>query len=201
MFKDVDIREILEDAMEKEVSIAELKNLIMDFVKKYSAIDNFRCVFDCDEFDTMCTLLNVDTSNKSTEELFDVFEQFVSSDINNKEELVYDFVENFCECSDDEDCCENKIYIIVKNISDQDEDSIVKEYDSWEDAEHDIDDLYTGCCDDVFFAENVWFSILCSIQNREWDFVKNFCTVIEFNASGLEDSREDWENAWEAGEI
>lgn len=200
MFKQNDIREILEDAMNKEATVAELKQIIINFVNEYPNPENLRCVFECEFFDEMCGHLGINLTNQSVQEMLSIFGQFVNLNIPEKEQLVHDFVENFYECSDDEDCCDSKIYIVIKNLSDEDFD-IVKEYDSWEDAEQDIDDLYTGCCDDVFFAENVWFSILCSIQNREWDFVKNFCAVIEFNASGLEDSREDWENAWEAGEI
>ena len=145
----------------------------------------------------MCMHLGVNLTNQSVSEMLSLFEQFVDLNIPEKEQLVYDFVENFCECSDNEDTCDGKIYIVIKNLNDEDFD-LVKEYDSWEDADADIDDIYVGCCDDAFLVEELWYHLLCSIRAREFDYTKNFCTVIEFNATGLEDAREAWEEAWDA---
>lgn len=108
-------------------------------------------------------------------------------------ETLAKIAQTIADCSDDEDFCENKIYIVIKNFYDETED-YVKEYDSWEEAEKDIDEWYTSCCDDLYLAENLMYPILCAVQGREYDYTMNFCTVIEFNAAGFEEGREPWES-------
>ena len=93
------------------------------------------------------------------------------------------------ESSDDEDLCEGKIYVVIDGMN------IVKEYPSWDEAEKDVDEWYTGCCDDLYIAENVLFPILCAVQAREWDECLNFCIVMKFDATDIEDGRAYWEEA------
>ena len=102
------------------------------------------------------------------------------------------FAKGIAECAESEDCCENKIYVVIKGIDDSDY-VLVNEYNSYEEAEKETDELYTSCCDDIFWGENVLFPILCSVQMREWDYAMNFCTVYEYDATGIEESRESWE--------
>jgi hypothetical protein len=107
--------------------------------------------------------------------------------------------EELADCSDDEEFCNDKIYVVIKGLSEEADD--VYEFNSWEEAENDFDERYTSCCDDTFIAENVLFPILSYLREKEADKLMNFCSVIEFDATGLEENRENWEEKWEAGEI
>ena len=98
--------------------------------------------------------------------------------------------QTIADYSDNEKYCSHKIYVVIKNFYGTE---FVKEYNFWDEAELDVDDWYIGCCDDAFLAENMLYPILCSIREREYDYTMNFCTVIEFNAYGIEDCREFWE--------
>lgn len=120
------------------------------------------------------------------------FNNLLQEPIKNRD-FIFEISNAIVNISDVEDFCDNKIYIVVTNFYGETAD-YVREYDSWEEAEKDIDEWYTSCCDDLYMAENMMFPILCAVQGREYDYTVNFCTVIEFNAIGLEEGRESWED-------
>ena len=106
------------------------------------------------------------------------------------------------EVAEDEDYCSEKVFVVIRNFGGKgDDNDLVFEYNSWEEAREDVDDRYIGCCDDVFIAEEMWLPILCQLNNQEFDEFKNFCSIVEFDAQYLEEIREDWEEQWENGEI
>lgn len=122
--------------------------------------------------------------------LFDYMHSIVISNTmtdEGKRNELRPLLEAFATCSDDEEACGHKIYVVIKGMD------LVEEYDSWETAEKEIDDWYVGCCDDAYIAECLLFQLLCYVQSREYDYTKNFCTVIEFNATDIEEGREAWE--------
>ncbi len=144
---------------------------------------------------------DIDFENKKN--VLDLFmEIYNSSTITDerKQTMMVSIAKTIADCSDNEDYCDNKIYVIIKNLSD-DNSELIEEYDSWEEAEKKVDDWYIGGCGDIFIGENVLYPILCSVREREYDYCVNFCTIVELNASGLEDVRECWEERWENGEL
>ena len=204
MYKSDDIKDILGRMLvDKTAALVSFKETIVNFFNAYKNIDALRGVFCCDAFAEMCELLGIEDAHdysyaeESATEMLRLFQQFfdLAIDENKKRNLVCGFAANFAECSADEDYCDGKIYIIVKNLSENDEYSIVKEFDNWDDAEYDANEWYTSCCDDLYIGENLLFPILCQVQEREWDMIKNFSIILEFNALGIEDGREAWEAA------
>lgn len=202
MYKERDIREVLEEMIEDEnTKLSSFKDIIVKFFNDYKNIDALSSVFCCDAFETMCEHLGIEDAHdypyaeENTNEMLKLFQQFFDLDIDEeiKKELVHNFAKNFAECSDDADYCEGKIYIIVKNLSENNEYSIVEEFDDWDAAEKYADEWYTGCCDDLYIGENMLFPILCQVQSREWDTVMNFCSIVEFDATYIEEGRESWE--------
>lgn len=166
----------------------KLKTMLLDF---FNRLDNdFRTKIinliseECYEI--------IPNSNITPNNFIDVISEIF--DDASKQNLAISIANTIADCSDSEELCEHKIYIVIKNLYDDSDRDMVKEYDSWEEAEKDIDEWYTSCCDDLFIAENMMFPILCSVQSREFDFTSNFCTVIEFDATGLEECRESWED-------
>ena len=126
-----------------------------------------------------------------------IFEDILNA-INNAEDIT-EVAAEFAKNSDDEDFCDKKIFVVIKNLDGIEGNNLVKEYNSLEDAVRDIDDTYTGCCDDVCFAENVWFPLLCALQSNGWDYLVNYCSVFECDAQYIDEIREGWEADWEAG--
>lgn len=168
-------------------SLAELKNVLLDF---FSRLDNDFKEKIVDLISEECCDI-IPNSNITPHNFIDVISEIF--DDTRQKEVAIDIAKTIAECSDYEDFCEHKIYIVIRNFCGNSDD-MVKEYDSWDDAEKDIDEWYTSCCDDLFLAENMMFPILCTVQSREYDFTSNFCTVIEFDATGLEENRECWED-------
>lgn len=204
MYKERDIREVLEKMIEDEdTKLSSFKDIIVKFFNDYKNIDALSPIFCCDAFETMCEHLGIEDAHdypyaeENTNEMLKLFQQFFDLDIDeeSKRELVHSFAKNFAECSDDADYCEGKIYIIVKNLSENNKYSIVEEFDDWDAAEKYADEWYTGCCDDLYIGENMLFPILCQVQSREWDTVINFCSIVEFDATYIEEGRESWEQA------
>lgn len=204
MYKERDIREVLEKMIEDEdTKLSSFKDIIVKFFNDYKNIDALSPIFCCDAFETMCEHLGIEDAHdypyaeENTNEMLKLFQQFFDLDIDeeSKRELVHSFAKNFAECSDDADYCEGKIYIIVKNLSENNKYSIVEEFDDWDAAEKYADEWYTGCCDDLYIGENMLFPILCQVQSREWDTVMNFCSIVEFDATYIEEGRESWEQA------
>lgn len=204
MYKERDIREVLEKMIEDEdTKLSSFKDIIVKFFNDYKNIGALSPVFCCDAFETMCEHLGIEDAHdypyaeENTNEMLKLFQQFFDLDIDEKikKELVHSFAKNFAECSDDADYCEGKIYIIVKNLSENNEYSIVEEFDDWDAAEKYADEWYTGCCDDLYIGENMLFPILCQVQSHEWDTVMNFCSIVEFDATYIEEGRKSWEQA------
>jgi len=204
MYKEKDIREVLEKMIEDEnTELSSFKDIIVKFFNDYKNIGALSPVFCCDAFEAMCEHLGIEDAHdypyaeENANEMLKLFQQFFDLDIDekSKRELVHNFAKNFAECSDDADYCEGKIYIIVKNLSENNEYSIVEEFDDWDAAEKYADEWYTGCCDDLYIGENMLFPILCQVQSREWDTVMNFCSIVEFDATCIEEGRESWEQA------
>ena len=203
MYNQKDIREVLEELLDNEnTNLSDFKNAIVDFYNKVENKEIFNCVFRGDEFEEICVLASIDDAHnypyneESYDEMLKVFETFFDLDIDGqvKKKAIFAFVRNFAHCSDDEDFCDNKVYVLIKNLSSDDSGvDWEKEYDSLDDAITDIDDIYTGCCDDSYLAECMWFQILCYLQSNEWDTCINFCKVFEFNVAGIEEGREYWE--------
>lgn len=171
---------------------------IIEFVDMVTAKNSIIDVFKTYEFDAVCK--NIGITVKDTGDVTgycNALKEIANTSTlseDKKEEVIKEFAKYFGECSSDEDFCDEKIYVITKNLSSDDSGiDLVDEYDSWEQAEHDVDENYTSCCDDIFMAENMLYEILGWIRERTVDECKNFCSIIEFNAAGLEDAREAWE--------
>lgn len=203
MYKEPNIKEtILTLCQEKTPNIKSIEKVILDFFSKYPKSDNLGFVFDCTAYKQMCKSLGITQTKKfiltktNFNTLLKTFKDFCASNIpeTQKTVLILKFARNFAELSEDEECCENNVHVVIKNLSENKDFVIDNEYDSWEEAEKDIDNTYIGCCDDFFLAENMWFPLLCYVRDREYDFLKNFSSFIEFNADGLEKEREEWEN-------
>lgn len=199
MYKEPCIREILKKQLNSErASVDEVLQTITDFVQKLENKEIVRGVFQTEEFLCMHRIIPTLTraNEKTIDELLAILKKVGTSkqlSEDKRKDFVFTFARLFAECSDDPYYCDNKIYILIKNLSENSGIDIVKEYDSWEDAEKDIDDIYVGCCDDAYMAENMWFTILCWCQEHQWDIAKNFCTIVEFDATGLEKGRQYWE--------
>ncbi len=203
MYNEKDIREVLETLLGEETTpLTAFRDTIVEFYDKFDNKEVFNCVFCSDEFEEICVLSNVEDPHdypyieENYDEMLKVFKEFfdLSIDENTKKDAVLDFVRNLISCSDDENFCDNKVFVLIKNLySDDSGIDIEKEYASLDDAISDIDDTYVGCCDDAYLAERMWFQILCYLQSDEWDTCINFCKVFEFNAAGIEDGRKNWE--------
>lgn len=210
MYNQPNIKETINSILQKEnFSNKELVDAIINFINTLKNPDIAREGFKTEEFDDIGVKLGLWTKdpdyffgsqynndNKPVKELIPVLEKALKTDLLNDEEkrnFITEFANFFAECSEDEGFCSNKIYVLIKNISENSGVDIEKEYDSWEEAEKDIDDIYTGCCDDAYFAEKVWFTLLCYIQDCECDECKNFCSILEYDCAGLESGRKEWE--------
>ncbi len=206
MYRECCIRELLEEKLnEKDIRTTEILDIITDFVYRLENKELVREVFRKKAFTRMYELMptTVPADEKSIEELLSVVRKIgISGQLkeNDRRRFILTFAKVFAECSDNPEYCENKIYILIKNMTENSGVNIVKEYDSWEDAEKDIDDIYIGCCDDAYMAESMWFPILQCCQERQWDITKNFCTIIEFDAVGLEGARKYWEQEYQGDE-
>lgn len=210
LFEQSDIREKIENVIsEKKYSIKELKSIVFDFLNTLDE-EHKNCVLGfigmADVImpkiieDNVSPFISIDDDRYICEEDTDKVLQFIQNLFDTtaicddvKREFLTELIGEFARMSDSENCCENKVFVVIKNFADEEGIFLVNEYDSWEAAEADIDDTYIGCCDDAYLAENMWFKILCYIQSREWDTLVNFCSVVEFDASGIEDGREYWE--------
>ena len=180
--------------------MADIKEGILEIIadEKYSLDDlrdNLTAFLDYtgDYKDVIGDILasEVDYSGTGKQLLEYLYEVFASTELTDDEKrcILTPVMTAFAESSDEEDLCDGKIYVVIDGMD------IVKEYHSWDEAERDIDDWYTGCCDDIFIAENVLFPILCAVQAREWDECLNYCIVMKFDATDIEDAREAWEEA------
>jgi len=216
MYKTFDIKEKIDEILSEEnVSTTKLVDAIVDFVNVCPCKSIMREAFKTEEFDKMGEMVGAwtvdeeycfggeyESDNTDIEELVNVLKKFIDAENINadtKIEYITEFAKYFGECSEEDDFCEDKIYVIIKNIGvdsnskGEDEYSIVEEFDNIYDAEKYVDDVYTGCCDDIYFAEHIWFSLLCDIQNNDWYYKKNFSTIFMADAKGLEEGREYWE--------
>lgn len=209
MYKHEDIKEVLLKEISKENADPKvIYDEIIDFVKEFNNYETFRLIFDCSAVEKMCKVLNIDFDEgniayciENAIDLFDILKDFLDSNVSDgeKREVFFEFVKEFANASDDEEYCENKIYVIVKNIEKdadfdgEDEYNVVEKFDDIDDAESYVDETYIGCCDDSYYAEEIWFRLLCDIQNNEWDTLVNFSKVFEVDAKGLEVGRENWE--------
>ena len=210
LFEQSDIREKIENIIsKKDYSINELKDVVFNFLnildeehKKLvlSFIGMADVVVPKVIEDNVLPLISIDDDRYICEENTDKVLQFIQNVFETtaicddvKREFLNELIGEFARMSDSENCCDNKVFVVIKNFADEEGIFLVKEYNSWDVAESDIDDTYTGCCDDAYLAENMWFQILCYVQNQEWDTLVNFCSVVEFDASGLEEGREYWE--------
>lgn len=216
MYKTLDIKEKIDEILsEKNVSATKLVDTIVDFVNICPCKGIMREVFKTEEFDKMGEMVGAwtideeycfggeyESDNTDIEELVNILKKFIDAkniNADTKIEYITEFAKYFGECSEEDDFCEDKIYVIIKNIGvdsnskSEDEYSVVEEFDNINDAEKYVDNVYTGCCDDIYFAERIWFGLLCDIQNNEWYYKKNFSTIFMADAKGLEDAREDWE--------
>ena len=182
LFEMSDIKErILYLTSKDEYSLEEMKGVLSDFCDKIGN-DMKKKVGDMMSEQTGLG----DNGDEFWNYLNEMFESELPDEL--KRETVSPIVYEIAECSDMEDFCDGKIYIVIHGMD------ITKEYDSWEDAIKDIDEWYIGCCDDAYIAENVLFQILCYAQEHECDRCINYCSVLEFDATDIEDGREDWEN-------
>lgn len=185
-----DIKEEISQIIEKDdFSVKDLQNLISEFFDKID--DDFKIKI----FSKIAKEIGYEGRvDQVLTYFYDVIAETEEQDTENHYGVRV-LAEEFANSSDDEDFCDGKIYVVIKGLDETSED--VREYNSWEDAERDIDEQYTSCCDDVFMAENILFPILNSIRFHEADYTVNFCSVVEFDATGFEDGREDWEKDWE----
>ena len=161
MYKHKDIKVVLETMLsDKTTDLIAYKQVIADFCNKVPNKNVLRCVFQCEEFEAICEKFNIENAQdypyveedieNMLKMFYDLFELPLHD--NEKENLIMTFVKNFAFCSDDEECCENKIYIVVKNLANEDSD-FVQEYDSWDEATKEVDEWYTSCCDDLYLAD------------------------------------------------
>ena len=189
-----DIKEEISQIIEKDdFSVKDLQNLISEFFDKID--DDFKIKI----FSKIAKEIGYEGRvDQVLTYFYDVIAETEEQDTENHYGVRV-LAEEFANSSDDADFCDGKIYVVIKGIEEASDN--VMEYNSWEDAERDIDERYTSCCDDIFMAENMLFPILNSIRIREADYTVNFCSVVEFDATNIEDGREDWEKAWEKGEI
>ena len=186
------VRDVINQILNDESkTYKELMQYIFDFVNMFESKKMFLQAFEnSKEFQNACkkaSLLNSEQELENNTEL--LCENYVSAlkkifdtDIVSKEKkkvIANDFATLFMEYSDNEDCCSQKIYVVIRNINYEEGQNIIKEYDSIETAEKCIEEEYICCCDDSIFAEEVWFPLLCAIQNNEWDYMLNYCTVFE----------------------
>jgi hypothetical protein len=196
MYKYPNIEETLNEICEKEFSVSKVVNTITDFIEKMENKTSVIGVFDIDEFGDMCRKAGIKIENTYDITGYTNALKAIANtdkvDEKEKENFVRDFARYFGECSSDEDFCEDKIYVVIKNLSDNDDSDIVNKYDSWDEADKDVDDIYTGFCDDIYIAEVMWYEILGWIRERNCD-AYNFCSVVDFDARGIEDGREYWE--------
>ena len=217
MYNKPDIKETLNILMKKNVPLKEIINAVREFTKDIEDESIIRESFKFPEMDEMGERLGLWEIDESfffgnakadadiqIDELFDILNKAINAGHlteEEKKEFIFAFARNFGECSETEEFCENKVYVIIKNIGkdsnfdDEDEYDIVEKFNNINDAESYVDDIYIGCCDDAYFAEEVWFRLLCDIQSNEWDTLKNFCKIFEVNAKGLEEGRASWEEA------
>ena len=200
LYNQKDIREVLEGMVESNAELPLIKTAIKDFVDKFNANEILCDALPCDAFEKMCELLEVtyteDYPGNNPDEAFETLYKFFDLDIDEgkKRKLIYDFIKEFVYCSDDECYCDRRVYVIVKNLS-SDGDEIIKQYNDLDMAESEIEDIYNSCFyDDEYIAENVWFKLFCYIRENQYDLLKNFCTVFELDATGIEDSRKNWED-------
>ena len=189
-----DIKEEISQIIEKDdFSVKDLQNLISEFFDKID--DDFKIKI----FSKIAKEIGYEGRvDQVLTYFYDVIAETEEQDTENHYGVRV-LAEEFANSSDDADFCDGKIYVVIKGIEEASDN--VMEYNSWEDAERDIDERYTSCCDDIFMAENMLFPILNSVRIREADYTVNFCSVVEFDATNIEDGREDWEKAWENGEI
>lgn len=189
-----DVKEEISQIIEKDdFSVKDLQNLISEFFDKID--DDFKIKI----FSKIAKEIGYEGRvDQVLTYFYDVIAETEEQDTENHYGVRV-LAEEFANSSDDVDFCDGKIYVVIKGI--QEASDNVMEYNSWEDAERDIDERYTSCCDDIFMAENMLFPILNSVRIREADYTVNFCSVVEFDATNIEDGREDWEKAWENGEI
>lgn len=183
LYEMADVKEnILEAIADDEYSIDNLRDTLSAFLDYTGDYKNVIAGMIASE---------VEYAGNGEEFLKYLYEIFASTEMTDaeKRDILTPVMIAFAECSDEEDFSGGKIYVVIKGMD------IVKEYDSWENAEKDVDDWYTGCCDDIYFAETALFPILCGIQNREWDECLNYCIVFEFDATDIEDGRESWEES------
>lgn len=138
----------------------------------------------------------------SSEELKNIILEFIQSfedkslfadiiEALSKSEDIRTLATEFAQNSDNELYCNNRIFVVIRNIGGKGND-IVQGYESLNVAIQDVDDIYIGCCDDIFFAENVWFHLLCALKANEADYLVNYCSVFEYDADGLEEIRDYW---------
>ncbi len=210
MYNTPSIKEILDNLMNtEELSFTTIVDTIINFIEKFKNKDVIRNVFMMDEVDEIGEKLGLWTidknfyfgsenaeSNKPIEELTAMLKTVVETNKLSDEEkrnFIVGFADYFGECSEDEDFCDKKIYVIIKKNKSDGEIDIVNEYNNWDEASSDIDNTYIGCCDDAYLAEVMWFNILCWVRDQQADEYKNFCSIIEFDAEDIEDGRESWE--------
>ena len=182
LFEIPDIKErILYLTSKGEYSLKEMKGVLSDFCDKIGN-DMKKKVGDMMSEQTELG----DNGDEFWSYLNEMFESELPDKL--KRETISSIVNEIAECSDMEDFCDGKVYVIIQGMD------ITKEYDSWEDTIKDIDEWYIGCCDDAYIAENVLFQILCYAQEHECDRCINYCSILEFDATDIEDGREYWEN-------
>lgn len=202
MYQEPCIREILEKKLnEKNVQTTEILDIITDFVYRLENKELVREVFRKKAFTRMYELMptTVPADEKSIEELLSVVRKIsLSGQLkeNDRKRFILTFAQVFAECSDNPEYCGNKIYVLITNMSGDDTIDMVREYNSWDEAEKDTENIYRGCKYDNYIAENMWYPISKWCKEKDWDSVKNFCTIVEFNAIGLEGARKYWEEGY-----
>jgi hypothetical protein len=200
MYNKPDIKKTISDLLEESpISLNTIVETIINFINEFSNKQAMESVFEIEEIEEMGNKLALwnTSKNRNIEDFINILKSVPNSTLltnSEKEDFITNFAKHFCECSEDEDYCDGKVYVIIKNLSSDNTNDIVKEFDNWKDAEYDIDEAYIGCCDDYYLAENMWFEILCYVRAREADEYKNFCSIVEFDAEGLEEAREFWED-------
>ena len=198
IFEQEDVREKIENILErKDFSVEVLKTVILEFVQSFENKSVFENLFTDNEiFTHFATKLNLVYDYSNVESLFEAFVAILdSADLlaEEKEEFLVNFAEMFIDNSDDADFCDTKIFVVIKNIDGKEGNNIVNEYNSLDEAIKDTDETYIGCCDDIFWGESVLFTLLCALQEDEYDYVVNYCKVFEYDAKYLEEGREAWE--------
>ena len=204
MYKEQDIREILEPKIvdKEHFLIEDVMKIVKDFVGKFKNDEAFRCVFFIDEFDDACVkkgIWNIVPDAYYADEAdvnhcFELLTEFLQGNIlskDEKRELAYSFIYSFIENSDDDCGCEHRVYIIIENLGGNGSDYVEK-FNDYDEATNHAQETYEGMLDDEILAENIWFPIMCQLQNYEYDELKNYSTIIKMDASGLEELRNSY---------